>query len=77
MDQADGISSRVVANKRLPAPRPCMDLHQFQTMESVCILLHRAAGVGMCSVLYAVHVLLLVTFSFREEWWSYDCVLKV
>ena len=54
-----------------------MNLHQFQTIESVCTLLHGAAGVGMCSVLYAVHVLLLVTFSFREKWWSYDCVLKV
>ena len=66
---------RVVANQWLPAP--CMDLHQLQPMESVCTLLHRAAGVGMWSVLYAVHVLLLVTFSCREEWWSYDCVLKV
>jgi len=37
-----------------------MNLHQFQTIESVCTLLHGAAGVGMCSVLYAVHVLLLV-----------------
>jgi hypothetical protein len=74
MDQADGISSRVVANQRLPAP--CIDLHQFKTMESVCTLLHWAADVGMWSALYAVHVLLLVTFSFREKWWSYDCVLK-
>ena len=46
MDQADGISSRVVANQRLPAS--CMDLHQLQLMESVCTLLHRATGVRMC-----------------------------
>jgi hypothetical protein len=39
-------SSRVVANQRLPAS--CMDLHQLQLMESVCTLLHTAAGVGMC-----------------------------
>jgi hypothetical protein len=40
-----------------------------------CVL-HRAAGVGKCSVLYAVHVLLPVTFSFSEKWWSYDRVLE-
>ena len=39
-------SSRVVANQRLPAS--CMNLHQLQPMESVCTLLHGAAGVRMC-----------------------------
>jgi hypothetical protein len=43
MDQAAEVSSRV-ATQRLPAPY--MDL--YQTMESVCTLLHRAAGVRMC-----------------------------
>ena len=39
-------SSRVVANQRLPAS--CMNLYQLQPMESVCTLLHGAAGVRMC-----------------------------
>jgi hypothetical protein len=46
MDQAEGISSRAVANQRLPAS--CMNLNQLQPMESVCTLLHGAAGVRMC-----------------------------
>jgi hypothetical protein len=61
-----GRSLDQAANQRLPAS--CMDLLQFQTMERVCTLWHRAAGVGM-RLFYMQCMsccqLLLVTFSFR------------
>ena len=45
----------------------CMALPQLQTMESACTFWHTAAGVSMCLFLNAVHVLLLVTFSFSKS----------